>query len=213
MNLSIFGHDDPEPPAGVRVLRGRLPRTQQESLVRTVAAIADRAPFYAPRMRNGTPFRVEITSAGETGWTSDEAGYRYVGRHPVTGEPWPAIPDGIDELARASALEAGFPGFTPDTCLVNLYRRGGRLGLHRDDDERDKTAPIVSVSLGDRCVFRFGGRDRADPFTTWELASGDVVVFGGPARLAWHGVTKIVAGSSDLVPGGGRINLTIRRAL
>ncbi len=212
MNLTLFGADDPVAPPGMKVLRGRLTRPEQESLVRAALSIAELAPFYAPTMRDGTPFRVEITSAGETGWTSDEVGYRYVDRHPVTKKPWPTIPYVIDQLAREAALEAGFPDFAPDTCLVNLYRKGGRLGLHRDDDERDKQAPIVSVSLGDRCAFRFGGASRSGPFTTWELASGDVVVFGGPARLAWHGVTRIVAGSSDLVPGGGRINLTIRKA-
>lgn len=206
MNLTLFGQDDPVTPAGMKVLRGRLTRSEQESLVRAALSIAEHAPFYTPRMRSGTPFRLEITSAGETGWTSDEAGYRYVDRHPVTKKPWPTIPYVIDQLAREVALEAGFPDFAPDTCLVNLYRKGGKLGPHRDDDERDKEAPIVSVSLGDRCSFRFGEK-------TWELASGDVVVFGGPSRLTLHGVTKIFAGSSDLVPGGGRMNLTIRKAL
>ena len=197
----------------MKVIRDRLTRGEQADLVQTVLGIADEAPFYTPTMRGGAPFRVQITSAGVVGWTSDELGYRYVREHPGTKRPWPSIPDRTADLATAAATYAGFLGFKPDTCLVNLYRDGSKRGLHRDDDELDKTAPIVSVSLGDTCKFRFGGASKSGPFTDWELRSGDIVVFGGPSRLAWHGVSKILRGTSGLVPGGGRLNLTIRKAL
>lgn len=211
--MNLFGPDDPPTPPGMKVLRGRLNRADQEAVLRSALKIAETAPFYTPTMRDGTPFRVEITSAGDVGWTSDDRGFRYVRKHPGNETPWPVIPARIIWLAKAVSEEAGFRGFDPDTCLVNLYRKDGKLGIHRDDDERDKEAPIVSVSLGDSCVFRFGGTSKSDPFTNWTLLSGDIVVFGGPSRLAWHGVTKIMRGTSDLVPGGGRVNLTIRKAL
>lgn len=211
--MNLFDSVDPPTPAGMKVIRGRLTRGEQAELVQAVLAVAAEAPFYTPTMKSGTPFRVQITSAGAVGWTSDEFGYRYVREHPETRRPWPKIPERIAAMASAVATYAGFLGFEPDTCLMNLYRDKGKLGLHRDDDEQDKTAPIISVSLGDSCVFRFGGASRSGPFTDWELRSGDIVVFGGPSRLAWHGVSKILRGTSDLVPGGGRLNLTIRRAL
>lgn len=151
-----------------------------------------------------------MTCAGRVGWVSDRGGYRYEERHPVTGRPWPPIPPGALALARACASEAGFSGYEPETCLVNFYPPGGRLGMHRDDDEADLAAPIVSVSLGDACVFRFGGAGKRDPWRDFVLRSGDVVVFGGPARLAWHGVPRTFPGTGAH-PGGGRVNLTFRR--
>ncbi len=214
MNLNLFGHsDDPPTPAGMVVLRGRLSRAEQAEFVRLAFEVADDAPFYTPVMRGGAPFRVQMTSAGDIGWLSDEAGYRYARVHPETKRPWPEIPEPITSFAKAAALEAGFSGFTPDSCLFNLYRSDGKLGIHRDHVEQDRVSPIVSVSLGDSCVFKFGGLSKGGPFTDWTLVSGDVVVFGGPSRLAWHGVSKILRGTSDLIPGGGRMNLTVRRAM
>ncbi len=211
MNLELFGDNDPPEPPGLRVLRRRVAREDQRKLVSLVLSLAEKAPFYPPTMRDGTPFRVKVTSFGSVGWTADAMGYRYVERHPLTGQAWPSIPSEIVTLAIEAAAESGFPGFEPESCLVNLYKGDGRLGLHQDSDELDLKSPIVSVSLGDDCVFRFGGTEKADPTHDWTLRSGDVVVFGGPTRLAWHGLRKIAYGSSDLVPGGGRINLTIRR--
>lgn len=202
---------DQSTPADMKVLRGRLNRTEQKQLIEAALAIAADAPFYHPTMRDGTPFRVQITSAGATGWTADRFGYRYTQTHPETKRAWPPIPGCISSLAQACASEAGFDGFTPDSCLVNLYKNGSKLGLHRDNDELDKTAPIVSVSLGDECVFKFGTDSKTGPYKRWRLVSGDVVVFGGSARLCWHGVDKITPGTSDLF--AGRLNLTIRKAL
>ncbi len=155
---------------------------------------------------SGKPFSVEETNFGPLGWVSDRSGYRYQPRHPVTAKPWPDIPGLLTALWREIA---GNP--TAECCLVNLYRPGGRMGLHQDKDERALESPVVSVSLGDDALFRIGGTARRGPSKSLKLGSGDVVMFGGPARLAYHGIDRILPGSSTLVPGGGRINLTLRR--
>jgi alkylated DNA repair protein (DNA oxidative demethylase) len=148
-----------------------------------------------------------MCNLGPLGWVADRDGYRYQPRHPESGRPWPPLPASLLDLWQAVA---GFP-HPPEACLVNLYRAGARMGLHQDRDEADLDAPVVSVSLGDDALFRVGGRNRRDPTRSLTLRSGDVVVLGGEARLAFHGVDRIVPGTSGLVPGGGRVNLTLRR--
>lgn len=148
-----------------------------------------------------------MTNCGRLGWLADkDGGYRYEPRHPETGQPWPAIPPMLLAL-----WEDVGGGASPDACLINYYAHGAKMGLHQDRDEEDFSAPIVSVSLGDTGVFRVGGTTRKSPTRRYELASGDVFVMGGAARLAYHGIDRIVAGSSDLLPEGGRINITMRR--
>jgi alkylated DNA repair protein (DNA oxidative demethylase) len=156
----------------------------------------------------GRPMSVEMTNFGMLGWITDAAGYRYEGRHPLTGRTWPAMPPALIALWRAlSGARAD-----ADCCLVNLYRDGARMGLHQDRDEADFSFPVLSVSLGDTAVFRLGGTTRHAPTRTLRLASGDICLLGDDARLAFHGIDRILAGSSRLVPGGGRLNLTMRRA-
>jgi DNA oxidative demethylase len=150
---------------------------------------------------------VEETNFGSLGWLPEATGYRYSTLHPTTGEAWPTIPAALLDLWRATANYA----FEPECCLVNLYRNGARMGAHQDRDEEAVEAPVVSVSLGDAALFRFGGATRRDPTKSVKLVSGDVLTFGGPARLMYHGIDRILSGSSSLVPGGGRLNLTLRR--
>ncbi len=179
----------------------------QVSLLRDVQTRLEAAPLYRPVMpRSGKPFSVEESNFGRLGWVSDMAGYRYQPLHPLTGRPWPAIPAPLLALWRELA-EAP----PPDCCLVNLYRAGARMGLHQDRDEKDLSAPVIGVSLGDDAVFRIGGGRRGGATRSLRLASGDVIMFGGPARLAYHGIDRILAGSSRLLPGGGRLSLTLRR--
>ena len=155
---------------------------------------------------------VAMTSCGEAGWVSDRRGYRYDRNDPVSGHPWPAMPEAFQELAQRAADAAGFAGFVPDSCLINSYVPGARLSLHQDSNERDFAAPIVSVSLGLPAVFLFGGATRRERPRRILLESGDVVVWGGPARLTFHGVAKLEAGEHPLT-GARRINLTFRKAL
>jgi alkylated DNA repair protein (DNA oxidative demethylase) len=193
---------------GVILWREYFTRHAQQALVATVLSLEQSAPFYRPVMpKTGRPFSVEETNFGPLGWTSDVGGYRYAAVHPVTRMPWPAIPDSLLELWQAVA---GFPR-APQCCLVNLYRDGAKMGAHQDCDEEELDAPVVSVSLGDDAIFRFGGPTRKGPTQSVKLCSGDVLVFGGPARRMFHGIDRVAAESSQLVPGGGRINLTLRR--
>ena len=172
-------------------------------------AVIAAAPLYVPRMpRSGKPMSVRMTNCGALGWVTDEArGYRYQAAHPETGKPWPPIPDII---MRAWRELAGYP-HAPEACLVNYYAPDARMGLHQDKDEEDFAAPVVSLSLGDTGLFRVGGLKRSDPTNAVRLASGDAVVLGGEGRLAFHGVDRILPGTSTLLPEGGRINLTLRR--
>lgn len=193
---------------GVALWREKLDRTAQETLLEEVFARVKKAPLYRPTMpKSGAPFSVDETNFGPLGWVSDREGYRYAKTHPVTGEPWPDIPPALlalwDEVA-------GYPK-PPECCLVNLYRAGAKMGLHQDRDEQARDAPVLSVSLGDDALFRIGGDTRKGPTSSVKLSSGDVLTFGGAARMAYHGIDKVIAGSSTLVPGGGRINLTLRR--
>lgn len=180
----------------------------QAALLAEVIAGQVAAPPIRQTTPWGKPMSVDQTSFGALGWTSDRAGYRYEPLHPATGRPWPNIPAMLLELwARYAEWEA-----PPDSCLVNLYGPGARMGLHRDLDEADLGAPVLSVSLGDAAIFRLGGRERGDPTTSVKLNSGDVCLLKGEARQAYHGIDRVLTGSSGLVPGGGRINLTLRRA-
>ena len=192
---------------GVTLWREYFGRAAQAALLAEVLALAEAAPFYKPLMpKSGTPFSVEETNFGSLGWLSDRTGYRYTAVHPYTDKPWPAIPVALLELWDAVT---DYPA-PPECCLVNLYRAGAKMGLHQDRDETAE-APVVSVSLGDEAVFRFGGTARKGATASLKLSSGDVLIFGGPARLMFRGVDRIVPGSSQLVPGGGRVNLTLRR--
>jgi DNA oxidative demethylase len=195
-------------PDGFQLLPGRLDAPSQRALVDEVLAAAQVAPFYRPVTPGGQAMSVEMTNLGPLGWVTDKAGYRYEPRHPLTGQPWPPIPRALLDLW-AQVGDAARP---PDACLVNLYRQGARMGAHQDRDEADFSAPVVSVSLGDTAIFRIGGLERRGATRSVRLASGDVCVLGGEARLAFHGVDRILSGSSRLIPGGGRLNLTMRRA-
>ncbi len=157
--------------------------------------------------KTGTPFSVRMTNCGALGWVSDADGYRYQPLHPATGRPWPPIPA---VMADAWRDHSGFSG-PPEACLVNWYEPEARMGLHQDRDEEEFAAPVLSLSLGDACLFRFGGRSRRDPTRSVRLESGDLLVIGGESRLCFHGVDRIYAGTSGLIPRGGRINLTLRR--
>jgi alkylated DNA repair protein (DNA oxidative demethylase) len=194
---------------GFRHLSGYLSPGRQSKLLGHLRSVMAEAPLYAPTMpRTGKPFSVRMTNCGPLGWVSDKAGgYRYQSEHPVTGRPWPAMPDLLLEVWREVA---GYP-VPPEACLVNSYSAGAKMGSHRDEDEEDIGAPVVSISLGDDATFHIGGLQRTAPKRRLVLKSGDVVVLGGSARMAYHGIDRIHAGTSDLLPEGGRLNLTLRR--
>lgn len=196
-------------PEGVRHLPGRLDRAEQEALVEEIRAVVADAPLYVPRMpRSGKPMSVRMTNCGELGWLTDkEGGYRYQATHPETGRPWPPIPG---RLLRLWQDLAAYPQ-PPQACLINFYSETARMGLHQDSDEREMAAPVLSVSLGDACLFRVGGTKRGDKTVSFRLESGDVLLLAGPSRLAYHGVDRIYPDTSDLLKNGGRINLTLRR--
>jgi alkylated DNA repair protein (DNA oxidative demethylase) len=202
----------PEPLAeGAVVLRG-FARCETAALLAAVQRVAAAAPFRNMITPGGLRMSVAMTNCGRAGWVTDRRGYCYEPADPLTGRVWPAIPVSFRELAVGAADAAGFAGFEPDACLVNRYEPGTRLSLHRDENERDLTAPIVSVSLGLPAVFLFGGLSRGDRPRRIPLESGDVVVWGGPARLTYHGVAPLADGEHPLT-GRCRINLTLRRAL
>lgn len=193
---------------GVLHWPGHLGPDEQAALVAELREVARSAPFFQPRMPcTGKPFSVRMTNCGSLGWVSDAAGYRYQPNHPETGEPWPPIPAA---LLRAWDELAGYP-HPPEACLVNFYGADAKMGLHQDRDEQDFDAPVLSLSLGDTAIFRVGGTSRGGKTISLKLASGDALLFGGAARLAYHGIDRILAGSSGLLPQGGRINLTLRR--
>lgn len=190
---------------GFQIHKGWLDPAAQAAMAADVAAVIAAAPLFSPLTPWGKPMSVGMTSAGRYGWFTDRAGYRYVDRHP-SGVPWPPIPESVLDVWRALVSAERMP----DCCLVNRYGEKARMGLHRDSDEADFAWPVLSISLGDPAVFRVGGLARSDPTTSVLLESGDVVLFGGAARLAYHGIDRIRAGGSRLLPGGGRINLTCR---
>ena len=187
-------------------------REPAAALVAAVDEIAAVAPFRNMVTPGGFRMSVAMTNCGRAGWVTDRKGYRYDAADPTTGRPWPPIPGVFLHLAAEAAAAAGYPSFEPDACLMNLYEPGTRLSLHRDENERDMTAPIVSVSLGLPAVFLFGGHSRSDRPQRIRLESGDVAVWGGPLRLVYHGVAPLAEGVHSLT-GRHRINLTFRKAL
>lgn len=190
---------------GIGVFQGYLSRAKQVELIGALREIVAKAPLFSPDTPYGKPMTVRMTSAGNFGWYSDKSGYRYERLHP-DGQNWPAIPANAlaiwDELVSKERA--------PDCCLINYYGEGARMGLHQDRDEADFGWPVLSVSLGDAGLFRIGGTKRGGKTESIWLQSGDVVVMGGEARLAYHGVDRIRFGSSKLLSSGGRINLTMR---
>lgn len=212
--LSLGAFDPPreELGPGAVLLRGfAFEHDDERTLVDAIDAIAVAAPFRHMVTPGGFRMSVAMTNAGAFGWVTDLAGYRYASHDPESGRPWPAIPACLLRLASSAAKTAGFEGFLPDACLVNRYDPEARMTLHQDKDERDFGAPIVSVSLGIPAIFLWGGEKRNDPAKRIPLAHGDVVVWGGPSRLRFHGVLPL---KEDVHPrlGRKRINLTFRKA-
>ena len=196
---------------GAVLLRG-FATAEAPALLEAVEQIAGQAPFRHLITPGGYRMSVAMTNCGPLGWVSDESGYRYDPVDPDSGAPWPPMPGAFRRLAAAAANEGGFAGYVPDACLINRYEPGAKLSLHVDKDERDAIAPIVSVSLGLPAVFLWGGKRRADRPRRIRLESGDVVVWGGPARFIYHGVAPLADGVHSLT-GRCRINLTFRKAL
>jgi DNA oxidative demethylase len=185
-----------------------LDRPAQEALLAELRACVADAPLFQPVMpRTGRPFSVKMTNLGKLGWVSDRNGYRYQPTHPDTAQAWPTIPDSVMAIWRKVSE---YP-YDPEACLVNYYAPSTEMGLHQDKDEEDFAAPVVSISLGDTAVFRIGGTTRGGKTSTLKLQSGDVLVMGGEARMCFHGVDRVLSGTSTLLKDGGRINLTLRR--
>jgi len=196
------------PVSGLGYYPGFLARDRQEQLRDELQTLLVKAPFYTPMMpRSGRPFTVRMSNLGRLGWVSDRTGYRYQPVHPETAEPWPSIPSIVMEVWHKVSA---YP-HEPEACLVNYYREGARMGLHRDEDEEDFSAPVVSISLGDTAIFRIGGTERGGKTETLKLSSGDVLVMAGPSRLRFHGIDRVLSGTSSLLKEGGRLNLTLRR--
>jgi len=195
---------------GAVLLRGFALRFEGE-LIPALREIVALAPFRHMSTPGGHQMSVAMTNCGEAGWVTDHTGYRYDGTDPESGQKWPAMPDAFRKLAGEAAAEASFGGFAPDACLINRYEPGARMSLHQDRDEQDFGAPIVSVSLGIPAIFLFGGVKRTDKPQKFRLTHGDVVVWGGPSRLFFHGVAPLADGEHALM-GRQRINLTFRKA-
>ncbi|MBY5408835.1 alpha-ketoglutarate-dependent dioxygenase AlkB [Rhizobium leguminosarum] len=195
--------------SGIRHLPGYLDRARQEALVEVIRTVVAEAPLYVPAMPGtGKPMSVRMTNCGPLGWVTDkERGYRYQPTHPATGRPWPDMPQQLLDIWNDVS---GYDE-PPEACLVNFYSDEARMGLHQDKDEQDLKAPVVSISLGNSCIFRVGGLSRNDRTLSFKLSSGDLVVLGGAGRLCFHGVDHIHPATSTLLKNGGRINLTLRR--
>ena len=192
---------------GVFLWREKFSPVEQKALLDDVLARLEEAPLYRPVMPGtAKPFSVEESNFGALGWVADKAGYRYQPTHPLTAKPWPTIPEAL--LTLWAGINDDAP---PECCLVNLYRPGAKMGLHQDRDERDVSAAVIGVSLGDEALFRIGSAARGGKTQSVTLASGDVIAFGGAARLAYHGIDRVRPGTSRLLPGGGRLSLTLRR--
>lgn len=196
-------------PDGIQYFPNALDHAAQLLLVEDIRAAVAAAPLFTPTMpKTGKEMSVRMTNCGSLGWVTDKAhGYRYQATHPLTGTPWPVIPQSLLDLWQTYAI---YP-HEPEACLVNFYNADSKMGLHQDRDEADFDAPVLSISLGDACRFRIGGLQRDDKTVSLRLESGDVLIIGGNSRLAFHGVDKIYTGSSSLLKNGGRINLTLRR--
>lgn len=211
--LDLFSEDAPwlEPLAEGAVILRRRARDEAETLLKLVDEIAARNPFHHRITPGGHRMSVAMTNCGDFGWSTDSRGYQYSEYDSISGQRWPAMPDRFRQLAVACAEEAGFPDFHPDACLINRYAPQAKLSLHQDRDEQDMRQPIVSVSLGLPAVFQFGGFARGDAVQRVLLEHGDVVVWGGPSRLRYHGILPLKAGSHPAT-GAFRYNLTFRRA-
>lgn len=212
----LFANDPAEPrvqPLGPQalLLRG-LALAQAQALLQDIEQIVQRAPWRHMLTPGGQAMSVAMTGCGPRSWVSDRRGYRYADRDPLTGQPWPALPANLVQLAQAAAQQAGFAAFAPDACLINRYAPGARMSLHQDRDERDLTAPIVSISLGLPAVFLWGGATRGERALRVPLGHGDVLVWGGVDRLRFHGVLPVAPGTHPDT-GDCRINLTLRKAL
>ncbi len=195
-------------PKGTHFIPGFLDSSQQSTLLDEIRTILTQAPLYHPTMpRTGKPLSVRMSNCGELGWVCDKNGYRYQDKHPVTNNPWPPIPQSLLEIWQEIAA---YP-LPPQACLINFYDDIAKMGMHQDKDETDFEAPVVSLSLGDTCLFRVGGTTRGAPTSSIKLQSGDAVVLGGESRLAFHGVDKVYPDTSTLLRKGGRVNLTLRR--
>lgn len=196
---------------GAILLRGfALP--VEDQVLQALHSVIAQSPFRHMVTPGGYTMSVAMTNCGAAGWVTDRSGYRYNRLDPQTGEPWPTLPPCFLDLAVTAAKEAGYPDFRPDACLINGYEPGAKLSLHQDKDERDFSHPIVSVSLGLPATFQFGGPNRTDPIRKYKLRHGDVVVWGGPSRLFYHGITELTDGDHEIL-GRVRINLTFRGAL
>jgi len=215
--LDLFHNDDIGPPRhdelapGAVVLRGQASPIV-EKILAALRNVVTSAPFRHMVTPGGFTMSVAMTNCGAAGWVTDRTGYRYDPCDPDSGQPWPAMPDAFRHLAATAAAAAGFPDFAPDACLINRYQPGARLTLHQDRNERDMGAPIVSVSLGLPATFQFGGLKRNDPVRRIALQHGDVVVWGGPSRMRYHGVLPLQDGEHPAL-GRARVNLTFRKAL
>jgi DNA oxidative demethylase len=194
---------------GAVLLRG-FARPVSSDLIADINAIVTQAPFRHMVTPGGHSMSVAMTNCGDAGWVTDRSGYRYDANDPEGGKPWPAMPLSFRQLAAQAAAEAGFAKFSPDACLINRYQPGARMSLHQDKDEHDFGAPIVSVSLGLPAIFLFGGLQRSDKPRRYRLEHGDIAVWGGPARLAFHGVAPLADGEHAMM-GPQRINLTFRK--
>ena len=194
---------------GLRILPACFDLEQQQALLALLRDAVAEAPLFTPEMpKTGKPFSVRMTNLGDLGWVSDRTnGYRYQPTHPTTGKPWPAMPE---MLLKLWTDIANYP-HPPQACLVNFYNEHAKMGLHQDRDEQDFSAPVISISLGDQALFRWGGTTRGGKTQSVKLSSGDVLVMGGEARLCFHGIDRVYGGTSTLLKDGGRINLTMRR--
>lgn len=190
---------------GCRVLKGFLDLKAQQMIVADIRRVVETAPLFSPLTPWGKPMSVGMSSAGKYGWYTDKTGYRYEAKHP-NGSPWPDIPVSVIEVWSSVVTNLRLP----DCCLINYYKKAAKMGLHQDKDEQDFSWPVLSISLGDTGVFRVGGTSRKNPTQSVNLESGDVAILGGNARLAYHGIDRIKFGSSTLLNGGGRLNLTLR---
>lgn len=196
---------------GAVLFRGAI-ACETDRFLHEIEKVIAQSPLRRVVTPMGKPMSVEMTNCGEVGWVSDRSGYRYERMDPLSGCAWPVMPQLFLEVARASASRAGYTTFQPDTCLINRYSSGSKMGLHQDRDERDFSQPIVSVSLGLPVTFNFGGGSRNDPIHKVKLQHGDVVVFGGESRLAFHGVGTLRRGQHEMT-GNSRFNLTLRQSL
>lgn len=196
-------------PSGVQWIPGYLDQREQQTLVEIVRQVVVKAPLYTPTMpQTGKPMTVRMTNCGSLGWVTDrEGGYRYQAHHPVTATPWPEMPERMRQIWSDLASYCQ----QAEACLINYYDENAKMGLHQDRDEEDLDAPVISVSLGDSCLFRIGGTRRQERTTSFRLASGDALILSGPGRLCFHGVDRIYPDTSTLLKNGGRINLTLRR--